>query len=200
MTEYTTPSKVLAEANLKLDQANNDNQLLVLPRKDVLAIDLSGCLVKKSNFTNTLYAHTKPIEDAFETIKLCQDWFDDIYIVVKTASDNVTKMVEWLDKQNFWLFSGVTSLHCVFCISPEAKAEICKLLGVTHMIDDTIDILNKAKTVKYRYLFENSNFKTSLIGDEKNYIISTSSWPDTFEKIITTFSNDSNISKIEENK
>jgi hypothetical protein len=60
----------------------------------------------------------------------------------------------WLDERRFFAATGVPREHLRFCRERREKAEHALALGLTHFIDDRLDVLRHLEgIVPHRFLF-----------------------------------------------
>jgi hypothetical protein len=71
---------------------------------------------------------------------------ENFYFVSKAKPPTQAKIRVWMNQiMNFWKRSGALEKNLIFCdeaIGPEGKGPIVKRLGLTHFIDDRVDILD----------------------------------------------------------
>lgn len=75
--------------------------------------------------------------------------------IISKCGDRVRRRtLAWLDHHDFYARTGLPRENVRFCRKREEKARHCADLGVTHMIDDRLDVHRAIRrVVPYRYLF-----------------------------------------------
>lgn len=75
--------------------------------------------------------------------------------IISKCGDRVRKRtLAWLDHHDFHGRTGLPRENVRFCRKREEKARICAELGITHMIDDRLDVHRAIREiVPFRYLF-----------------------------------------------
>ena len=129
---------------------------------DSLGIDIGGVIITPArkagdtSFFSSDYLATPPIEDAFETIAgLARLRFGAHVHLVSTCGPGVeAKTRAWLVHHGFHDITGVPAERLHFCRARADKAPICKRLGITHFIDDRLEVLGYLTTVPHRFLFQ----------------------------------------------
>ena len=129
--------------------------------KDVLGIDIGGVIIqpmdhdKDTSFLGENYLKTPAIEGAFAAIHdLGAGRFGaDIHLVSKCGPRVERKSREWLDARGFFATTGVPSDNLHFCRERHEKAPICEKLGITHFVDDRLEVLSHMATVANLFLF-----------------------------------------------
>lgn len=98
---------------------------------------------------------TPPMEGALEAIRDLAVAFDGrVWLVSKAGPKIQARTRVWLSNQAFFQTTGVPSEQLRFCRERREKAAICARLGVTHFVDDRIDVLNHMLGIVPRlYLF-----------------------------------------------
>jgi hypothetical protein len=94
-------------------------------------------------------------EGVFETLPRLVELFGGrVWIISKCGERIQRRTAEWLDFHDFYLRTGVPRTHLRFCRKRADKAIHCRELGITHMIDDRVDVHRAIRElVPYRYLF-----------------------------------------------
>ena len=98
---------------------------------------------------------TPPTPGSFAAIARLADAFDGaVWLVSKCGLRVQAKTRRWLDHWGFWATTGVAPDHLRFCLERRDKALHCHELGVTHFIDDRLDVLEHLRGfVPCLYLF-----------------------------------------------
>ncbi|WP_200827306.1 hypothetical protein [Thermomonospora echinospora] len=94
-------------------------------------------------------------EGAFEVLARLTDLFAGrVWIISKCGPAVERKTRLWLDHHEFWERTGTPAGHLRFCRRRADKAGHCAELGITHMIDDRLDVHRAIRDiVGHRYLF-----------------------------------------------
>ncbi len=74
----------------------------------------------------------------------------NLYIVSKAVLLSELPIQEWLREKHFWELTGMRSYHLHFCRERKDKAAICEKLGITHFIDDRLEVLYHLESVPTR--------------------------------------------------
>lgn len=85
----------------------------------------------------------RPFRGALETLRFLKgNGFPTIHIVSKISMDDVieAKVRRWL--QHYGFESVISQKRAYFCAERHEKAPICKKLGITHFIDDRLEVLS----------------------------------------------------------
>jgi hypothetical protein len=92
---------------------------------------------------------------AFEVIpRLVAHFEGRVWIISKCGESTQRKTLAWLDHHDFYARTGLPKRNVRFCRQRADNAIHCRKLGITHMIDDRLDVHRAIrKIVPHRYLF-----------------------------------------------
>ena len=132
--------------------------------EEKLGIDIGGVIIdrvndkKDTSFFGDNYLNTTPVPGAFEAIKRLVDerFHENVYLVSKCGPEVEGKTKKWLEHHQFFERTGVRRENVFFVRDRRDKAVVCADKGVTHFIDDKLEVLGwvgKVKTMKRKYLF-----------------------------------------------
>lgn len=128
-------------------------------KNGILGIDVGGVIIKNADndadtsFMGKNYLATPAMSDALSTISRLSEMFDQVVLVSKCGTTVQAKTREWLAHHQFYEQTHVDPADVHFCRERHEKAPICEQLGVTHFVDDRLEVLSYLKTVPHRYLF-----------------------------------------------
>ncbi|MEV6347073.1 hypothetical protein [Actinoplanes sp. NPDC051851] len=130
-------------------------------REPVLGVDVGGVLVEPADGdVDTSFFGRRPLETpqvvgAFEALRgLAGGVFGGRVHLVSKAGPKVERNTrDWLAHHRFGAMTGVAEEHVHFVRERQDKAGVCARLGVTHFVDDRLDVLGFLETVPHRYLF-----------------------------------------------
>jgi hypothetical protein len=127
----------------------------------VLGIDVGGVLVDRvaegedTSFFGSQPMETPPVEGAFTAIaKLCSGPFGFRVHIVSKAGPRIAGLTRaWLGHTGFFEQTLVSPGNLWFVRRREDKGAICRMLGITHFVDDRLDVLAQLPSVPHRFLF-----------------------------------------------
>lgn len=131
--------------------------------KQVLGVDIGGVIIDRANdgtdtsFFTDNFLQTTAVKDVFEALRLLArgDFKEDgVFLVSKCGPKVQAKTLEWLEYHNFYARTGIRRDNVYFCRARHEKAGICQELGITHFIDDRLEVLGNLTTVNKLYLFQ----------------------------------------------
>jgi hypothetical protein len=130
--------------------------------KDILGIDIGGVIITPAraagdtSFFSSNYLATPPMDGAFDAIaRLGRERFGArVHLVSKCGPGVEAKTRAWLAHHGLHDIAGVPVERLHFCRARADKAPICARLGVTHFVDDRLEVLGYLTSVPNRYLFQ----------------------------------------------
>lgn len=127
----------------------------------VLGVDVGGVLVDRvAEGSDTSFFGDHPmdipqVDGAFDEIaSLARNVFDYRVHIVSKAGPKIAGLTrEWLGRTRFFEITGISAANVWFVRKRPEKDPICRRLGVTHFVDDRLDVLQHLDSVEHRYLF-----------------------------------------------
>lgn len=97
---------------------------------------------------------TPAVPGAFETLARLVPRFQQVWLVSKCGERVQRHTRQWLDHHDFAARTGIPRENIRFCLRRPDKAGHCAELGITHFIDDKLDVHQALRgIVAHRYLF-----------------------------------------------
>lgn len=130
-------------------------------RPPTLGVDVGGVIVtlagrdEDTSFFGTRPLETPAADGVFEVLAaLTHDVFGGrVHIVSKAGPKVAANTRAWLEHHDFFGRTGISAGSVHFVRERRDKAPVCARLGVTHFVDDRLDVLACLDTVEHRYLF-----------------------------------------------
>jgi hypothetical protein len=127
-----------------------------------LGVDVGGVLIQPSDedadtsFFGGNYLATPEVPHAFDALALLvsEVFGEAVYLVSKCGEATERRTLEWLAHHDFHARTGVPRGHVHFCRRRADKAPIAASLGLTHFVDDRLEVLGYMRGVANRYLFK----------------------------------------------
>lgn len=108
--------------------------------------------------------------------------FKEIHVISKALPTTRLFFTARLALIDFWNYTGIPQSHLHFCTYYEDKDAICATLGVTHFVDDRLQVLRALTAVPHRYLLRADGAprarETDKYGPVPNGITPVRSWPE----------------------
>jgi hypothetical protein len=99
--------------------------------------------------------NTPPYDGMFDAVPKLVELFDGkVWLVSKARTRVQEKTRLWLQHHRFFERTGIQPANLRFCLERPQKADHCRELGITHFIDDRLDVLDCLRdVVTHRFLF-----------------------------------------------
>lgn len=106
-----------------------------------------------------------PMTGALEGLRvLVQRFAGRVWIVSKAGATMQRKTLAWLHHHDWWARTGMEPWSIGFVLHREQKREVAQSLGLTHFIDDRVDVLGHlVGVVPNLYLFGQTTADTPLV-------------------------------------
>jgi hypothetical protein len=144
----------------------------------LLGVDIGGVIIEPADededtsFFGPNYLQTPPVDGAFAALATLGTTFDAVHLVSKCGEDTSRRTLEWLAHHDFAARTGIGTDRVHFCRTRPEKGPIAADLGLTHFVDDKLEVLGYLTTVPHRYLFR-TEFDSAPAG-----IVPVSGWPE----------------------
>lgn len=129
-----------------------------------LGLDVGGVLMDRANdqtdtsFFSDNYLKTTPTAGMFEAVTALVARFKGrAHIVSKCGKRVQARTLDWLGHHRFYERTGLPRGNVHFCPDRKGKAPICARLGISHFVDDKLEVLSYLATVPRQYLFSPSD-------------------------------------------
>jgi hypothetical protein len=150
--------------------------MILMKSKTVLGVDIGNVIIdfrgldfKHKIATTEEYAATPPSAGVFPALKELNRHFDgDVFLISKATEWAQGMIRNWFKVHRFTELTGIDESHIHFVGERRDKNAVCEQLGITHFIDDRLEVLSHMiKTVPNLYVFmpddsELSEFKEYL--------------------------------------
>ncbi|MGI5184165.1 hypothetical protein ACQEVZ_48705 [Dactylosporangium sp. CA-152071] len=97
---------------------------------------------------------TPAVPGALEALARLVPRFEQVWLVSKCGERVQRHTRQWLDHHAFAARTGIPREHLRFCLRRPEKAVHCAELGITHFVDDKLDVHEALRgIVPHRFLF-----------------------------------------------
>jgi hypothetical protein len=149
-------------------------------------VDVGGVIIKPddevedTSFFGAGYLRTPAVPGAFEGLaSLVRDRFGEDVHLVSTCSEPTERRTRgWLDHHDFYGRTGIATAHVHFVRTREAKAPVAADLGLTHFVDDKLEVLSYLSTVAHRFLFHPRAGEVAAHRDHLAVVRRVETWPE----------------------
>lgn len=131
-------------------------------KNELLGVDVGGVIVDRvradgsdTSFFSDRFLETPAVAGAFDVLtRLGRERFGPRIVIVSKCGPKVEGRTRlWLAQHQLLEALGLDARALHFCRERRDKGPICKRLGVTHFIDDRMDVLAHMQSVQDRFLF-----------------------------------------------
>ncbi len=130
--------------------------------KETFGVDIGGVIIDRKNdgtdtsFFTDNYLRTTAVPGVFHALRqLVEKRFGDkVFLVSKCGRGVQSKTLHWLAYNSFYDLTGIGRDQVHFFRKRHEKASICEKLGITHFVDDRLEVLGNLTTVGTLYLFQ----------------------------------------------
>ncbi|MFC6023139.1 hypothetical protein ACFP2T_44185 [Plantactinospora solaniradicis] len=101
------------------------------------------------------FRRTPPMPGVFDALAtvVSEVFGEHVHLVSKCGERVEQRSRLWLAHHDFYRRTGIAADNVHFCRTREAKAPIAAALGLTHFVDDRLEVLSYLDTVPNRFLF-----------------------------------------------
>jgi hypothetical protein len=125
-------------------------------------VDIGGVIIDRINngtytsFFTKNYLQTTAVPGVFDALQqlMKRKFGENIYLVSKCGQVVQNKTLHWLEHNRFYDKTGIKPDHVHFCRQRYEKADICKKFGITHFVDNRLEVLGNLRDVPTLYLFQ----------------------------------------------
>lgn len=127
-----------------------------------IGVDIGRVVINGDGPDTNFFGHhldeamrTPAVPGAFAAVaELVERFAGQVWLVSKCGPKIQARSLAWLDHHGFWAATGLDREHVRFCRERADKAIHAKRLGLTHFVDDRLDVLGHLLgLVERRYLF-----------------------------------------------
>jgi hypothetical protein len=150
----------------------------------VLGVDVGGVIVtltdrdEDTSFFGTRPLETPAVEGVFQALAtLSQQRFAGrIHLVSKAGPKVAANTSHWLGHHDFFGRTGIAETSVHFVRERRDKADVCRRLGITHFVDDRLDVLAHLETVEHRFLFRGGSDSPDPPGGLPDWVTPADTW------------------------
>ena len=161
---------------------------------DCLGVDAGGVIIDRVNdvtdtsFFSDNFLQTTAVPGVFEALALLRDrrFGDKVHLVSKCGPKVEDKTRRWLAHHDVHRRTGIAPERWHFCRTRDGKAPICEVLGVTHFVDDRLEVLGYLSSVRHCFLFRPEPAELQRHRRHLPAVTIAESWPALTELILAS--------------
>jgi hypothetical protein len=131
------------------------------PQVPTLGVDVGGVIVtladrdEDTSFFGSRPLETPAVAGVFDALAELagRPFAGRVHLVSKAGPKVAANTTAWLAHHDFFDRTGIAAANLNFVRERRDKAPVCQRLGITHFVDDRLDVLSYLDTVAHRYLF-----------------------------------------------
>ena len=159
-----------------------------------IGVDVGGVVIRSDHYHEDATA-TGPVLRAGSEVagarnglrSLVARFHGRVFLISKCGPLTEARMSDWLEEHGFLAATGLSAANVRFCRSRSEKGPICATLGLTHMVDDRVEILNSMATVvPHRFLFCPDEDEAQAHGGIPDDVHVSESWTELVEQVTAT--------------
>ena len=152
--------------------------------KAAVGIDIGGVIIESherredTTFCEDNFLNTPAVFGAIEAIRhvVEQRFGTCVYLISKCGPKVQHLTLQWLEARDFFSKAAVAPGNVRFCRERRQKAAICEQLGITHFVDDRLEVLSYLSTVEHLYLFQPRLAEVQEFAEFRNRVREVGAW------------------------
>lgn len=164
--------------------------------KEVLGVDIGNVItncrsvmdIKDESFWTERYSTIPASDNVFNCLKKLNEgkFKENIFLVSRSKEDHEVRILKWLKDHDFYNKTGIKPESVFFCRERHEKERICREKGITHFIDDRLEVLSHmVGIIPNLYLFQPDPGEIEEFKEFLPRVVKVESWIEVVEKIET---------------
>ncbi|HSX01383.1 MAG TPA: hypothetical protein VLF67_04025 [Candidatus Saccharimonas sp.] len=160
---------------------------MVEPRpKRILGVDIGGVIIDGSagvssgddtDLDDEGFLETPAIAGAIRMIAQLNLAFDQTYLISKARPATRERTNRWLKHHNFYGLTGIVPQRVIYTDDRIQKAVVASLVGISHFVDDKLEVLKYLKGVaRCRVLFRSDPSEVTNFIDDLPGVFMVDTW------------------------
>ncbi|HIC79952.1 MAG TPA: hypothetical protein EYP07_03165 [Kiloniellaceae bacterium] len=157
-----------------------------------LGVDIGGVIIEgvsaaaDTSFFSDNYLKTPALPGAIEALQRLADarFGENIFLVSKCGARTEARTREWLSHHLVYARAGLDPARLRFCRKRHEKAPICEDLGITHFIDDRLEVLGYLESVPNRLLFRPQEAEVAANARHLPAVTRVESWDEVLDCLL----------------
>ena len=149
-----------------------------------LGVDIGGVIIQRTDesddtsFWGDNFLATPTVPGAFEALRRLHDdrFGDDLFVISKSGADTEARARAWFRHHAFFERTAIRPANLLFCRRREDKGPITDQLGITHFVDDRLEVLSYLDDVPHRYLFKPRDQEVAEFSQALSAVQRVDSW------------------------
>lgn len=131
------------------------------------------------------YAAFPPTEGVFDALNTLNEYFQgNVYLISKCTEWAQEQIILWLENHDFYAKTGIKKENIFFVRQRHEKDGVCRKLGLTHFIDDRLEVLSHmVDSTPNLFLFQPDQDEVNEFREFLARVTVVNDWNDAVEKI-----------------
>jgi hypothetical protein len=179
-------------AGLLFLYANYHVTIAAMETKKALGVDIGNVIINNrlndpevNKVDEAVYAAFPPSEGVFDSLKTLNDYFNgEVYLLSKCTEWAQGQILLWLKVHDFYTKTGVKENNVYFVRQRHEKDGVCRKLGITHFIDDRLEVLSHmVESTPNLILFQPDDVEVKEFEKFLPNVTVANNWTEVVEKI-----------------
>lgn len=162
--------------------------------KKALGVDIGNVIINNrlndpevNKVDENVYATFPPSEGVFNALKTLNQYFDgEVYLLSKCTEWAQEQILLWLTAHDFYTKTGIKEHNVHFVRQRHEKDGVCRKLGITHFIDDRLEVLSHMiESTPHLILFQPNNEEVKEFEQFLPKVTVATTWTEVVTKITT---------------
>ena len=158
-----------------------------------LGVDIGNVIINNrlndpevNKVTEAVYAAFPPSDGVFDALKTLNEYFEGkVYLVSKCTEWAQTQILLWLKSHDLYAKTGIKEENVHFVRQRHEKDAVCRKLGITHFIDDRLEVLSHMiESTPNLILFQPDANEVKEFKEFLSKVTVVNSWEEVVNKII----------------
>lgn len=136
-------------------------------------------------FHEEYYSTIPETKDVFASLKILNEYFDGrVYLISKCSEWAQEKILHWLADNHFYQKTGIKRDHAYFVRERHEKDGVCRKLGITHFVDDRLEVLSHMiESTPHLFLYQPNKDEVHTFAAFLSKVTVVEDWKEIVEKI-----------------
>lgn len=161
--------------------------------KQALGVDIGNVIINHrlsdpddKTLHEERYSTIPASEGVFDSLKKLNEYFNgEVYLISKCTEWAEKKILAWLTDNKFYKKTNIDPKNIYFVRERHEKDILCRKLGLTHFIDDRLEVLSHMiESTPNLILYQPDEKEVDEFRDFLPKVIVVNSWKEVEEKII----------------
>jgi len=170
----------------------NESFITFMKTKKILGVDIGNVIINhrlmdKENRDDwqEKYLSSPPVDNVFDSLRILNtEIFNGNVFLVSKCREEAEQLIKlWFKKHDFYSQTGIKPENTYFVRERKEKDIVCRKLGITHFIDDRLEVLSHmVGSTPNLYLFQPDPLEVEEFKKFLPRVIMVDSWDEVLKK------------------